>query len=125
MANQAYYILTAIALSASLSACGGDAGYSYDSCRANAFLYEFIHGHILERHTIICTKAAAPSEPTIPARRYVRYVSEHVEVTYRDDMEPVRVVGAAPQCVLDLYALEIPEKPFRDLDCRTSVMVER
>lgn len=106
-------------------ACGRDTTKPASGCDVNSFLYEFIHGRILERDTITCSRLATPTSPEVPPQRYVRYISGRAEVTYRDDVDPVRVVGAAPQCVLDSLAAPIPGPPLTLLDCRVETMREK
>lgn len=72
----------------------------------------------------MCARLPLLSAGEAIKRHYVKYTSETIEVTYKDDQVPVRIVGAAPACLLNAYRAPVPEPPLTDLDCSEKITRE-
>lgn len=96
-----------------------------NECDSNSFFYSFIRGKVLTRTEISCASNRMPSVEVVIRQSYVKYSSDIIEVTYRDNQHPVRVVGAAPGCILAAYSQEVPTLPLTTLDCTERVTQER
>ena len=126
MANQAFYLFTAIALSASLAGCGGDmpspAGTvgTPSECDQYAFLVAFQHSDNVHVTEINCRRIISPTNWI--DQSFTEYSNGKTTLTYWANSRPVRVDGVAPDCIRANLNEAVPRMPLTLSECtRTAI----